>query len=86
MDVLQGELAAVLGHGVRRAAVVQHQGAAGRGGLDASPARPDQAAPGQGPGLGLGCAEGRPGPHIFLFTPRMRLDCTSEMRNWMSCG
>lgn len=27
-----------------------------------------------------------PVPHIFLFTPRIRLDCTSEMRNWMSCG
>lgn len=29
VDVLQGVLAAILGHGMCRAAVVQHQGAAG---------------------------------------------------------
>lgn len=32
VDMLQRVLPAVLGHGVRRAAVVQHQGAVGKGG------------------------------------------------------
>lgn len=23
--------------------------------------------------------------YIFLFTPRIRLDCTNEIKNWISC-
>lgn len=78
MDVLQRVLPAVFGHGMCGAGVVQHQGAVGRGrvscvpGLDTQHAANKRWAP--------------PGPHIFLFTPRILLDCTSEMRNWMSCG
>lgn len=52
-------------------------GGCGEGWVSGSPAsRPRVAAHGR-----RAC----PVPHIFLFTPRIRFDCTSEMRNWMSC-
>lgn len=64
------------------------RGLQGRAGLAASrPVAPrtQQTRDRGGPGPG---AEGQapPAAHIFLFSPRTRLDRTSEMRNWMSCG